>query len=372
MMVSPACPPPTQNAGARSTRDSSEGGFWAPRREAARDAPPPRNCRRGLRAVAAPRTGRGAGVRLTRPTIFAIASLNPVEQRVLQEQVVDRIARERELWQHHKGHAPLVAGANHAENRLGVGHRIGERDARGAGGDARKTVPVDGVEGHFGPGEDADCRSSLQTSAPKALPRAAAEKRSSTRGFQPLCGLIACARATGRGIITAKWSGEVQSHDRHASGTRGDNSLASQGEVRRVDLGAPFAPACFSSPCLLPPPWRGAATSRPRRRLVGVPEDAADVRLRRSLERRFRADLFHGDRPRRRQSFRRRSQSRRAFQCQPRRRPSDRRGAREGGRNARRLLRRRSVRREPQRRRVLSLEFPTRQCSSAPTSPIRR
>ena len=72
--------------------------------------------------------------------------LHRVQQRGLVQQVADRVARHAEFRKHRKRHAAPVAGLCHLEDRRHIRHRVGERAARRAGGDAGEAVAVDRAE----------------------------------------------------------------------------------------------------------------------------------------------------------------------------------------------------------------------------------
>ncbi len=78
----------------------------------------------------------------------AQGDLDGVQQRVLQQQVLDRVAGQGQLGEHRHGDAVLVAGPALAEDVLRVRRRVGQRGALRARGHARETVPVDRGEPH--------------------------------------------------------------------------------------------------------------------------------------------------------------------------------------------------------------------------------
>ena len=82
-----------RSAGARRIRGSSAGGPSARRRAAGRGARRARSCRGGRDAGSARRRGGAASARGTPPTMSADAALDRLEQRVLQQEVVDRVGR---------------------------------------------------------------------------------------------------------------------------------------------------------------------------------------------------------------------------------------------------------------------------------------
>ncbi len=71
-----------------------------------------------------------------------------VEQGVLEHQVVDGVAGQRQLGEHRDRDAVVVAGAGLLEHGAGVGRRVGDRDRDGAGRDPGEPVGVGGVEVH--------------------------------------------------------------------------------------------------------------------------------------------------------------------------------------------------------------------------------
>ncbi len=74
--------------------------------------------------------------------------LDAVEQRVLEQQVVDRVAAQPELGEDGGGDALLRERAQLPEDRLGVGCRVGDRRAARARRDPREAVGVRGAEVH--------------------------------------------------------------------------------------------------------------------------------------------------------------------------------------------------------------------------------
>ena len=77
----------------------------------------------------------------------AMALLHRIQQRVLVQQVADRVAGHAKLGEHRQCHGLVVAAPGHAQDRLGVGRRVGQGHARRARGNAGKAVPVEREEG---------------------------------------------------------------------------------------------------------------------------------------------------------------------------------------------------------------------------------
>ena len=71
-----------------------------------------------------------------------------LEQGVLEEQVVDRVAAQRQLGEHRHRDAVLVAGPRLREHRRGVGRRVRDRDRHRAGRDPGEPVRIGRVEVH--------------------------------------------------------------------------------------------------------------------------------------------------------------------------------------------------------------------------------
>ena len=71
-----------------------------------------------------------------------------VEQGVLHEDVLDGVARQRQLREHHQGHAVVMAVAGHAQHGFRVGRGVGQRGVVGTRGHPHEPVPVGGEEGH--------------------------------------------------------------------------------------------------------------------------------------------------------------------------------------------------------------------------------
>jgi hypothetical protein len=73
-------------------------------------------------------------------------SVDRIEQRILEQEVVDGVAGERKLWRQQHGRLGLVRFAPERQNTLGVCHGICRRDDRRAGGDAHEAVRVEVLE----------------------------------------------------------------------------------------------------------------------------------------------------------------------------------------------------------------------------------
>ena len=71
-----------------------------------------------------------------------------VEQRVLQQDVLDRIPRQRQLGKHRQCDAVIVTLAGQCQHRFGVGRRLRDRGVDRARGNTDETVPVRRVEIH--------------------------------------------------------------------------------------------------------------------------------------------------------------------------------------------------------------------------------
>lgn len=71
-----------------------------------------------------------------------------VEQGVLQQDVLDRVAGQGQLGKHRQRHALVVAFPGGAQHRRRVGVGVGERRVQRAGGHADEPVLVDAVEVH--------------------------------------------------------------------------------------------------------------------------------------------------------------------------------------------------------------------------------
>ena len=78
--------------------------------------------------------------------------LHRVQQRRLLQQVADGIAGNPEFREHRHRHRLPVAILGHAQDRLRVGRRVGQRRAGGASGDTGEAVAIKGTETHGGPG----------------------------------------------------------------------------------------------------------------------------------------------------------------------------------------------------------------------------
>jgi hypothetical protein len=74
--------------------------------------------------------------------------LDAVQQRVLQQDVLDRITGQGELWKDRERDAVVVTGPGHAQHRLGVRRGVGEGCVVGAGGHPREPLAVGRKEIH--------------------------------------------------------------------------------------------------------------------------------------------------------------------------------------------------------------------------------
>ena len=74
--------------------------------------------------------------------------LDGVEQRVLQQDVLDRVAGQRQLREDRQRDAVVVAGAGQPQHRLRVRRRVGDRRVMGASGHPHEPVPVSAIEVH--------------------------------------------------------------------------------------------------------------------------------------------------------------------------------------------------------------------------------
>ena len=99
-----------------------------------------------LVAAAARRRQRpGAGSRFPHQPVDL--RLDRIEHRVLEQQIVDRIGRQRQLGKHHQRDAARVAVAQQRQRLIGVLLRLGDRDLRHARADPHKLVMVRRKEG---------------------------------------------------------------------------------------------------------------------------------------------------------------------------------------------------------------------------------
>ena len=71
-----------------------------------------------------------------------------LQQCVLQQDVVDRIARQCQFGEHRQRHAVVVAFAGRSQHRFRVGGGIADRGVQRACGNPNEPVPVGGVEAH--------------------------------------------------------------------------------------------------------------------------------------------------------------------------------------------------------------------------------
>ena len=69
-------------------------------------------------------------------------ALDRVEQRVLKQQIVDRIGREAQLGKHHQPDPGPIALGEQRLDRRGVARGVGYRDERYAGADTEEIMPV--------------------------------------------------------------------------------------------------------------------------------------------------------------------------------------------------------------------------------------
>ena len=89
-----------RTGGARRTRGRSAGTTWAPRRAPRRGGSPRRCCRSGAGGAAGRRRRAPAAARRTPRPGRRQRLFDGVEQRVLQQDVLDRVARQRQLGEH--------------------------------------------------------------------------------------------------------------------------------------------------------------------------------------------------------------------------------------------------------------------------------
>ena len=71
-----------------------------------------------------------------------------VEERILQQQIVDRIAGQAEFGKGGDADAARVAEFRHRDDRRCVGIRVGQGGRNGAGGDADEAMRIDRTEAH--------------------------------------------------------------------------------------------------------------------------------------------------------------------------------------------------------------------------------
>ncbi len=78
-------------------------------------------------------------------------ALDGIEQRILLDQVLDRIAGQAQLGENRDRRRLLVAGIGRCQDSPGVGRGIGDMGRGDTGRHARKSVSVDRVESHRAP-----------------------------------------------------------------------------------------------------------------------------------------------------------------------------------------------------------------------------
>ena len=76
------------------------------------------------------------------------STLDRIEQRILLDQILDRIAGQAQLGKHGNRHRLLVAVLRRRQNRPRIGRGIGHMRSGDAGRHARKSVGIDRVEAH--------------------------------------------------------------------------------------------------------------------------------------------------------------------------------------------------------------------------------
>ena len=104
------------------------------------------SCRAGrCTRSGAPTTSTGKSV-CDASTTSAIDSLDLVEQRILQQQIVDRVGRQAELGKDHDRRAGLVALRGQPQRLAEIVGGVGHPGARHAAGDAHELVGVERIE----------------------------------------------------------------------------------------------------------------------------------------------------------------------------------------------------------------------------------
>ena len=74
--------------------------------------------------------------------------LDGIQQRVLQQDVLDRIAGQRQLREYRQRDVVVVTGPRQPQHRVGVGRRVRERGVVGAGNSPHEAVPIGRIEVH--------------------------------------------------------------------------------------------------------------------------------------------------------------------------------------------------------------------------------
>ena len=73
---------------------------------------------------------------------------NRIEQGILQQDVLDRVPRQRQLREHRERDVVVMALPGRLPHRLRVGGRVRDRGVDRAGGHTDEPMPVGGVEIH--------------------------------------------------------------------------------------------------------------------------------------------------------------------------------------------------------------------------------
>ena len=132
--------------------------------------------------------------------------LDGVEQGVLQQDVLDRVAGQRQLGEHGQPDALVVAFAGQPQHRFGVRRRVGQRRVVGARGHPHEAVPVGGVEVHDSivAKRDAACRLPVSTAYRWGSTRRTSRRRTApTRSWTS----PACQAADGRRVAVLTGAG---------------------------------------------------------------------------------------------------------------------------------------------------------------------
>ncbi len=88
--------------------------------------------------------------------------IHRVEQGVLEDEILDRVARQPHLREDRDRHAIVAALPRGREDRLGIGCRVDERDRDGRRRHARETLVIDRIKVH------GVCRAPLASASPQS------------------------------------------------------------------------------------------------------------------------------------------------------------------------------------------------------------
>ena len=103
-------------------------------------------------------------------TMSSSASSTASSKRILQQDVLDGIARQRQLGENRQTDALVVTLPRHLQHRFGIGRGLTDRGVHGARGDPEKALAIGGIEVHHPPLSLVKCHKRV-TGYQRLLPR---------------------------------------------------------------------------------------------------------------------------------------------------------------------------------------------------------